>query len=398
MGTTGGDVMEFRKFDRAALRDVVSMNDALGVLSFYVTASPQEESSVRPAWRIRFGNELSELRERVTADPDRARRTAVLGRLAGLEPDFRQLLDPAESGVGRVLFAPVGDSEVRAFSFQLPVADQTVMESTAYVRPLVNAVETAPPAGLVVLSRDGFRMIDCRYGLAEDVGRTPFEIVSEDGKQTRGSAAPEAARQAVTYRDKFERRVEENLTRHLRAAGPRIAEEAGSRGWQTVVLLGDVQLTEVVAQAVGGDVIQVDAVVDSLPPAKLAEYVGPQLLAARARHGVRLVNRVKDAALSGGQGALGLEETLGALNESRVAQLLLDESREWSGARTPDGRLHPPEAVERAEPSGPAVRESVMGERMIERALDTDAEVIVLDGEAAEILAEFGGVGAVLRW
>lgn len=398
MGTTRGDVVEFRQFNRAALRDVVCMNDALGVLSFYVTASPQEESSVRPAWRIRFGNELSELKERVTADPDRTRRTAVLRRLAGLEPEFRQLLDPAESGVGRVMFAPVGDSEVRAFSFQLPVADQTVMESTAYVRPLVNAVETAPPAGLVVLSRDGFRMIDYRYGLAEDVGRAPFEIVSEDWKQTRGSAAPEAARQAVTYRDKFERRVEENLTRHLRAAGPRITEEAGRRGWQTVVLLGDVQLTEVVAQVVGGDVIQVDAVVDSLPPAKLAEYVGPQLLAARTRHGVRLVNRAKDAALSGGQGALGLEETLGALNESRVAQLLLDESREWSGAHTADGRLHPPEAIARAEPSGPVVRESAMGERMIERALDIDAEVIVLDGDAAEILAEFGGVGAILRW
>ncbi|GAA3081631.1 VLRF1 family aeRF1-type release factor [Streptosporangium carneum] len=390
--------MEFERFDRAALREVVAMSDELGVLSFYVTASPQEESSVRPAWRIRFGNELSSLRERVTADPDRTRRMAVLKRLEELEPDFRQLLDPSESGLGRVMFAPVGDGAVRSFSFQLPVTDQTVMESTAYVRPLVNTVETAPPAGLVVLSRDGLRMIDYRYGLAEDIGRTGFEIPVEEWKQMRGPATAEIARSAATHRDKFERRVEENLTRQLRAAGPATAEEARRRGWQTIVLLGDVQLTEILASAVGGDVIQVDAVVDSLTPAKLAEYVEPQLLAARTRHGVDLVNRAKDAALSGGQGALGLEATLGALNDSRVAQLLLDESREWSGGRTEDGRLYPQDATPEGESQDTLVRDSTMGERMIERALDIDAEVIVLDGEAAENLAEFDGVAAILRW
>ncbi|MEV7006257.1 VLRF1 family aeRF1-type release factor [Streptosporangium sp. NPDC051022] len=390
--------MEFERFDRAALREVVSMNDGLGVLSFYVTASPQEEASVRPAWRIRFGNQLSDLREQVTAEADRTRRMAVLKRLEELELDFRQLLDPSESGLGRVMFAPVGDGQVRAFSFQLPVADQIVMESTAYVRPLVNTVETAPPAGLVLLSRDGMRMIDYRYGLAEDVGRTPFEIVAEDWKQMRGPATSEIARQAATHRDKFERRVGENLTRHLRTAAARITEEAESRGWQTIVLLGDVQLTEITAPLVSGDVIQVDAVVDSLTPAKLAEYVEPQLLAARTRHGLGLVNRAKDAGLSGGQGALGLDATLGALNDSRVAQLLLDEAREWGGGRAFDGRLYPPDTIPPGEPPETFVREPTMGERMIERALDIDAEVIILDGEAAEALAEFDGAAAVLRW
>lgn len=374
------------------------MSDELGVLSFYVTASPQEESSTRPAWRIRFGNELSGLRERVTADPDRTRRMAVLKRLEELELDFRQLLDPSESGLGRVMFVPVGDGEVRSFSFQLPVADQTVMESTAYVRPLVNAVETAPPAGLVVLSRDGLGMIDYRYGLAEDIGRASFEIPVEEWKQMRGPATSEIARSAATHRDKFERRVEENLTRQLRAAGPGIAEEAQRRGWQTIVLLGDVQLTEIVAPLVGGDVIQVDAVVDSLPPSKLAEYVEPQLLAARTRHGVELVDRAKDAALSGGPGALGLEATLDALNGSRVAQLLLDESSEWSGCRTADGRLYPQDVIPEGESPETLVPDATMGERMIERALDIDAEVIVLDGEAARALAEFDGVAAILRW
>ncbi|ACZ89460.1 VLRF1 family aeRF1-type release factor [Streptosporangium roseum] len=386
------------RFDRAALREVVAIHDDQGVLSFYVTADPREEAAVRPAWRIRFGNQLAELREQVMADEDRARRMAVLKRLEGLDQDLGLLLNPTESGLGRVLYAPIGSDEVWTFSFQLPVADQIVLESTAYVRPLVNTVEAAPPAGIALVSRDGLRMIDYRYGLAEDADRTYFDVSAEDWRQMRGPAASELARQGAAHRDRFERRVEDNLTRLLRATGPDITEQAERRGWTTVVLIGDVQLTEIVAAELNGDVIQIDAVVDSLPPAKIAEYAEPQLTAARTRRGVELADRVKDAALSGGRGSLGLEETLTALNDSRVAQLLLAESREWSGSRTADGRLCPPGQVPQGETAQSLVQESRMGERMIERTLDIDAEVIVLDQNASEALADFDGVAAVLRW
>ncbi|MFD0885740.1 hypothetical protein ACFQ08_14410, partial [Streptosporangium algeriense] len=103
-------------------------------------------------------------------------------------------------------------------------------------------------------------------------------------------------------------------------------------------------------------------------------------------------------ALSGGPGALGLEATLGALNDSRVAQLLLNESGEWDGGRTEDGRLYARGDVPQGEPGERVVPDPTMGERMIERALDIDAEVIVLDEEAAQDLADSGGVAAILRW
>ncbi|WP_433240654.1 VLRF1 family aeRF1-type release factor [Streptosporangium sp. CA-135522] len=386
------------RFDRAALREVVAIHDDRGVLSFYVTADPREESAVRPAWRIRFGNQLAELREQVTADGDRARRTAVLKRLDELEPELRTLLNPTESGLGRALFAPVGDDRVWSFSFQLPVAGQIVLESTAYVRPLVNTVETAPPAGLVLVSRDGLRVIDYRYGQAEDADRKPFDLDSEDWRVKGAPAPTDFAPHGGSHRDRLERRIGENVARLLRGAAPDIAERAAARDWTTTVLIGDVQLTEVLAGELTGDVIQVDAVVDSLSAAKIAEYAEPQLLAARTRFATELVNRARDAALSGGRGALGLEATLGALNDSRVAQLLLAESGEWSGGRAADGRLYPSVETPQGEPAQTLVREPRMGERMIERALDIDAEVIVLDQKASEALADSDGLAAILRW
>ncbi|MDP9841180.1 VLRF1 family aeRF1-type release factor [Streptosporangium lutulentum] len=386
------------KFDRAALREVVSISDRTGVLSFYLNADPREETSSRPAWRIRFRNALSELRGRVMAGEDRTRRTAVLKRLEGLERSFRRLLDPTESGLGRVMFAPVGDGEVRVFSFQLPVVDQVVLEPTAYVRPLVNTVEAAPPAGIVVVCRDGLRVIDYRYGMVEDIGRSSYGVGVEDWRDMRGPAPSEFSQQGVSHRERFASRVEDNLARLLRADAPQLGAHAAGRGWTTLVLVGDVQLTGVLAGELSGDVIQIDAVVDPLSSVKIVEYVGPQLKAARTRYGAGLANRAKDAALAGGRGVLGLRDTLHALNESRVANLLLDESREWSGSRTDYGMLHLPGEIPPGESEKTLVPESAMGERMIERALDIDAEVTVLDREASRILADYDGVAAIMRW
>ncbi|AWS45424.1 VLRF1 family aeRF1-type release factor [Streptosporangium sp. 'caverna'] len=386
------------KFDRAALREVVSISDEIGVLSFYLNADPREEKSSRPAWRIRFRNELSDLRERVMADGDGTRKKAILQRLAALDQPFQHLLDPAESGLGRVLFAPVCGGEARAFSFQLPVVDQIVLEPTAYVRPLVNTVEAAPPAGIVVVCRDGMRVIDYRYGVVEDVRKSRYEVDVEDWRDMRGPAPSESSQQGVSHRERFASRIEDNLARLLRADAPQVSAHAADLGWTTLVLVGDVQLTDVLAGELTGDVIQVDAVVDPLPSAKIVEYVAPHLKAARTRHGTDLANRARDAALAGGRGVLGLRDTLHALNESRVANLLLNESREWSGSRTAYGMLHLPGEIPPGESERTLVPEPAMGERMIARALDIDAEVTVLNSGASEILADFAGVAAILRW
>ncbi|GAA2871858.1 hypothetical protein GCM10010517_32190 [Streptosporangium fragile] len=386
------------EFDRAALRDVVSISDELGVLSFYLMANPREDASTRPAWRIRFRNEVTALRDRVVADPDRVRRMAVLKRLEALEPYFLQLLNPSESGPGRVMFAPVGSDEVWTFAFQLPIPDHVTLDRAACVRPLVNAVEAAPPAGVVAVSRDGLRVVDYRYGMAREVDSTRFEVDADDWRQARSPTPIDSSQQGTSRRDRFAHRVEDNLARLVRAEAPRVAEHATSRGWTALVLAGDVQLTEILAGELGGDVIQVDAVVDSQIPAKIVEYVEPQLTAARTRRGTELANRARDFALSGGRGALGLADTLAALNESRVANLLLAESCDWSGRRGADGLLYADGQVPPGVPEQELVREPAMAERMIERTLDIDAEVTVLDGRASEGLAEFGGVAALLRW
>jgi peptide subunit release factor 1 (eRF1) len=98
-----------------------------------------------------------------------------------------------------------------------------------------------------------------------------------------------------------------------------------------------------------------------------------------------LVDRLRSEAHGGTKGALGLEETLQALTEGRVDHLLLD----------PDRRYELPKGSRLADGGEPEL--SVM-ERMVELALSTSAAVTPLEGEAAELLADAGGVGALLRY
>ncbi|MER6949506.1 VLRF1 family aeRF1-type release factor [Nonomuraea sp. NPDC000554] len=384
-------------FEHAFLRELVALKDEVGVVSLYVTADPREETAIRPVWEIQLRNELTAMREQVSGWPERDRRMAVLGHLDKLEPYVLELVDPAASGIGRVLVSPVSDDDVRTTTLQVPVGTCAVLESTAYVRPLVTAMATGAPAGIALISRDGVRLIDHRYGLAEDVYQSVFTLDTGDWRKMRGPASPSAARQSSVLFDKFQRRVDVNLHRYLHAIAPQIGSRVGQLRWTDLLLVGDPKLTETVAAALRPmEVVQADTIIPpSLHAPEVVRHVSGTLAEVRARRDAALVSQVKDAAFSGGHGVVGLGQTLALLNEGRVDVLLLDENGRWQGGRGPDGFLYPAGQV---PPGVPAVEEPDLGERMIERALESGAQVTILTAQTAAELADHDGVAAHLRW
>jgi hypothetical protein len=44
------------------------------------------------------------------------------------------------------------------------------------------------------------------------------------------------------------------------------------------------------------------------------------------------------------------------------------------------------------------VHEAGLTERIVERCLETDARVLPVEGAAMDVLAEAGGIAALLRW
>jgi peptide subunit release factor 1 (eRF1) len=96
------------------------------------------------------------------------------------------------------------------------------------------------------------------------------------------------------------------------------------------------------------------------------------LLAEKAERGeeLRLAEEIRDRAMAGGQAALGWDETLQTLADGRVHRLAIAANSLRS------------ERVDRA----------------LDLAAETSAGVEVVRGEAEEVLAPNGGIGALLRY
>jgi hypothetical protein len=381
------------------------MTDPAGVLSIYATLDPRwrAEPMGTPPWELRLRHELAAVRERVKQEGPREHWKAVTARLDGLDVELARLLDPAATGLGRALFAPVSGGEVQLVSLQVPLVDQVVLEPRAYLRPLLGAWSAAGPAGAASVSAEEVRVVDLRFGLTEVVGTIRYPG-SVEQRQLKGPAGanPALVQGSASQHDLFERREDDKLARFLRTVGPRLADLAKEREWGYLALTGDAALVQAVRDglppSLPAEVVTLDHPVNSLTAPKLAETVAPALSAARARHHLALAERARGNALAANTGACGLGDTLAALQEGRVAHLLLEADRQWSGSRSEDGILAPEGEVPPGADPAAMVTEPHLGERMIELAFANSGEVTVLDPAAAAPLADADGIAAILRW
>jgi hypothetical protein len=391
--------------DRETLRAIAGMTDEVGILSIYVTLDPRNrvEAAARPPWELRMRQQLGQLPDQLKARGPREHWRALTARLEALRPDLERLLDTAGSGQGRALFAGVASGEVRTISVQVPLLDRAVLEPDPYLRPLVAAWSTAGPAGAVSVSAEGVRVIDIRFGVTEVVAVVRYESPIEQ-RQLKGpaSAQPGMPQQTASQHDLFDRREEDKLVRFLRTVGPRLAGFAAEWEWDYLALTGEEKLVRAVRDGLPPrlpvDVVTLDHPVSSLSAPKLAATVAPAIEQARHRRHQALAERARANAMSANTGACGLGETLGALQEGRVAHLLLDAERQWAGRRTPEGYLAPDGEVPPGADPDTLAAEPHTGERMIELAFRQSAEVTMLAPADAAPLTDVDGVGAILRW
>lgn len=391
--------------DWTTLRALAEMTDRIGVLSLYVTADPRDESS-RPAWRVRARNELKRLREHTRQSGPRDLHAAVTSRLDELDGDVETLLDSRTRGLGRALFAPIGNGRAELITVQVPLIDHVSLGPTAELRPLVTAWSAAGPVGAVAVSIDEVRVIDMRFGVAEEIANIPHPEEYADRRELtgKGHASVTTYHSSASHQDLFEQREEDRLLRYLHTLGDRIAGSAKDLGWACVALTGEVKYVQAVADGLPAgltaDVVKLPHTVSGLTPSKLAGVVEPALAEARAKRCLGLAQRARDAAFSANieAGACGLAPTLGALQEGRVSHLLLAEDGEWRGNRAPDGTLVTEFDVPPGVTADQLTPEPRLDERMIELAFREGADITVLGSTTAAPLADTDGIGAILRW
>ncbi|HEX6872078.1 MAG TPA: VLRF1 family aeRF1-type release factor [Micromonosporaceae bacterium] len=393
--------------DRQRLRSLATLTDEVAVVSVYVGADlPVANPTVQPA-QIRLDRDLAAVERGVQQASRRTLNGSLAARLADVEAEMARLYISSD-GLGRALFAPMSGGEMHVLTVQHALPNEVVLQPTAYIRPLVAAWSQDGATGVAVVSAAGIRLIDLRLGETEPVAELEFTDEA-DRRLLLGPAASGYASsgfgqsyEAVSQTDLYQRRARDRVRRFLTGVGPRISVTAAKRDWDLLAISGDAELVAAVADGLPAKwpvtVVRLPYELAEASPARVAAAVRDDIAAARRDRAHDLADQIRDAALAGGTGALGLGETLGALQEGRVAHLVLDESRSWSASQAPDGYLVPegevppwatPESL-RPEPN--------VDERMVELAYNTGAEVTLAPPAAVEALADAGGIGARLRW
>jgi peptide subunit release factor 1 (eRF1) len=376
------------------------LRDPLGVLSVYVDADPRVQATARPPWVVAVGNELRALRRRLRDAGPRKRRVAFEERLDAFADELFAVLDRAAPGRGRAFFAPLSSTDSYRLALALPLPTKVVLAEAAHITPLVLALTHGRPAGFVAVTRNDVTVGEAWLGEAELLRSLVFEAPTDAWREHKGPAAanPRLAQQTAPQHDRFERRLAARRRHFLVAAGDTVAALAGARSWWLVLVLGDARLRRPLVSSLaasGVDVLERDGAASS-GGRELEDTVARELRVARVDASLQLVRRIR-AQAHAGAAALGLGETLNALATGRAGHLLIDCERERRAVSDgvyllPEGE-RPPGGWQ-AEP----VPELHATERLIERALETGAEVTPLAGEAAALLEDADGVAALLRW
>jgi hypothetical protein len=207
-------------------------------------------------------------------------------------------------------------------------------------------------------------------------------------------------RQTTPLREQRHRRARDRRRQMLDKVVVGLSELAGERGWERVVVSGGQSLTAPLIRALPTSLDR-NAIRDGrhlieLESNTVARIVGELLEQHQSDADARLTLGIRDAAMAGHGGALGLSEVTAALNDARVEHLVYDPAIRFAGAMAADGRLVLP--PERHPLGKPSTAEPRLTERFVERCLATGARVTPVTGPAVEMLAEMGGVAARLRW
>jgi stalled ribosome rescue protein Dom34 len=160
--------------------------------------------------------------------------------------------------------------------------------------------------------------------------------------------------------------------------GGLVAERANERRWRRVLTFGEPRQVEQVREGTHGHVeIELADTVNVISEndrRRLLERVDRAVRDANRRRELDLVKAAIDAARTpAGRGALGVQEIERSLTEGRVRHLVMDAER-------------------------PAQDLAQVEDDLVEQALRTSADVTPVEGEAAEVLREHGGVAALLRY
>jgi peptide subunit release factor 1 (eRF1) len=372
-----GENGAMRAPDERTIRTLLDWRPERGVISAYVAIDPADRGE---PWRVELRKQLDAV---VEAEQDKhGRRPALQATVERIKAHFPEVEPP--SGRCHIGFCEVAEKDGRDIWMAVQMhRDETevVDRDHPYLTPLLELLDEGAPVGVLAVSAERVRLYEWALGSLSDVQDWEAVLFMPDWRERKAQSSPDPARvqgPSSSGHDQFDQRLDANRERFLEQVGGLVGQEADARRWRRVLTFGDAHQVDEVRQGVKDRVpveLADDAdLISENDRGSLLERVEAAVRRDNRRREVELVGAAIDAANTpNGRGATGLAEIEQSLTQGRVRHLLFD-----------------------AESSERDVLE--LEDDLVEAALRTSAEVTPVEGEAAEMLRDHGGVAALLRY
>jgi peptide subunit release factor 1 (eRF1) len=276
----------------------------------------------------------------------------------------------------------------RDYSLLVPVEDFVFVGLRPYVKPLSDIWDNYDRFGVIMVDREGARVFIYHLGALEDSAGT---LGSEVKRHKQGGWASQ----------KLQRYEDQEARHNLRDAAGWADEYLRKYKVTRVVLSGTegnlAQFRELLPRPLQEKVVGQINLDMSTSPAEVWEHAYQVAREAQRQVESELLEQVITLAHKGGAGATGLADTLAALQQGRVHQLLVNPAFHAPGHQCTNCQAVVIEALEACPycgdpliPTGDAVNLAV------HQAIDAGVKVSALDHNAR--LSEVGGIAAVLRY
>jgi hypothetical protein len=367
---------EAKRMAHPSLDDARELSDwqpVLGVISVYMGFDPADRGG---AWRIELRNGV-EAAVKLAEDAEHERKIGVRETAKRLLERFdgEELRPPPRGEAG---FVEVGKGKGREHWWGTgvePVLPAVVLGERPIITELVDLCGRGEPAAVALLSSERVRLLRFAEGQLEEIDEWELTILSGDWRERKADRPPDPARvQGVSAsgHDQYGERLEHNRHRFLVECGRLAGEGLREGGLGEIVAFGPRPDAAAFWEGFGETRMRVELGGEedliSTPKGKLIDEVSTTVAKLRADRDRDFVERALEEALGGSHGATGPQETMEALTERRVEHLALD----------------------------PALGEPV--EAMVREALAGDAQITIVRGEVAELLAPAEGVVTTLRY
>jgi peptide subunit release factor 1 (eRF1) len=352
------------------------------VLSLYLNVDPTQQNSDQ--YKLTLRSLLKQV-----SDEARPEDLAAVERYFDFEYGWQ--------GKGVAVFSCQDAGFWRTYPLAVPVHNDAYVSHRPYIKPLSDVLDAYGRYGVILVDSEGARMFLFEMGeLVETTGTLGEEVRRVKHGGASGVAGMRGGVSARTAR-RGEALVQRNIKEMAGAADAFCAENACTR----LVLGGteanvsqfiDALPKSVQDKVIGTFTIDSDASASQIQAQSMAliEQVAQQ-------REVELVEQMLADWKRDGGAAVGISDTLAALQEHRASILLIDAGYEVSGYRCGNCRyLMLSERDECPLCGGPVQRVDDLVETMTHRALEQGVEVEIVRGN--QELKDVGAVGALLRY